>query len=63
MSFAGMDAHVFQGHVLFHTARIAWEAGKFDMQNVPRAWRRGVVEVKVQGKELGLGPRTLSGKM
>jgi hypothetical protein len=53
MSFTGIEIHVFQGYVLFHTARIAWEARKFELQSVPEGWKRQDVAVK--------GPETLRG--
>jgi hypothetical protein len=55
MVFEGVENSTFRGYVLFHTARVAWEARKFDMGVVPRVWKRKAVEVHVKV------PRTLRG--
>jgi hypothetical protein len=43
MTFEGVENRVFQGYVLFHTARVAWEGRMYEMQNVPTSWNRGSI--------------------
>jgi hypothetical protein len=57
MVFEGVENSTFQGYILFHTARVAWEARKFDMGVVPKAWKRRAVEVQVKV------PQTLRGTL
>jgi hypothetical protein len=55
MVFEGVENSTFRGYILFHTARVAWEARAFEMGVVPRGWKRTAVEVQVKV------PRTLRG--
>jgi hypothetical protein len=48
MVFEGVENSTFRGYVLFHTARVAWEARAFEMGVVPRGWKRTAVEVQVK---------------
>jgi hypothetical protein len=57
MVFEGVENSTFRGYVLFHTARVAWEARAFEMGVVPKAWKRRAVEVQVKV------PRTLRGTL
>lgn len=43
LSFVTLDHETFKGYVLFHTARQAWEDGKYEMKSVPRMWKRIVL--------------------
>jgi hypothetical protein len=40
MTFPGLDKQKFQGYVLFHVARQAWEEGRYEMRVVPGSWKR-----------------------
>jgi hypothetical protein len=55
MVFDGVENHVFQGYVLFHTARSAWEGRVYDIQHVPKGWKRVSIHKTVQV------PKTLTG--
>jgi hypothetical protein len=48
MVFDGVENHVFQGYIRFHTARSAWEDRMYDMQHVPKGWKRVSIHKAVQ---------------
>jgi hypothetical protein len=46
MTFAGVAADVFQGYVLFHTARRVWEQRGYEVVRVPKGWKRAGLRVQ-----------------